>query len=51
MDIPEEVRRYFSKIGKKSGDKLFKERGSSYFSEISKKRKTHGRQKSKESSS
>lgn len=43
--IHDEVRKYFQKIGRISGRKLFKERGSKYFSRISKMRKTHGRQK------
>lgn len=38
-EIPESVREYFAAIGKKNGDKLFKERGSEYFSRISAMRK------------
>ena len=47
-NVPPEVSKYFAKLGKKSGKKLFNERGPEYFSMISKKRKTHGRQKPKE---
>ena len=49
--ISDEVRAFFSKIGRKSGEKLRDERGSSYFSKISKMRKTFGRQKKVSTSS
>jgi len=38
-EVPESVREYFAAIGKKNGDKLFKERGSEYFSRIAAMRK------------
>lgn len=37
--LPDEVRAFFSAIGKKNGDKLMKERGSEYFKAIAAKRK------------
>ncbi len=43
-NVPPEVSTYFREIGRKSGKKLMEERGSEYFSKISKLRKTHGRQ-------
>lgn len=48
--VPPEVRKWFSDIGKKSGNKIKDEvasgkRPADYYSRISKMRKTHGRQK------
>lgn len=44
-DVSPEISEYFRKLGRKSGKKLMAERGSEYFSKISKLRKTFGRQK------
>lgn len=51
--VPDEVRKWFSHIGKKSGNKIKSEveagkRPADYYSRISKMRKTHGRQKTVE---
>ena len=47
-NTPPEVSAFFHDIGKRNGKKLFEERGSKYFSNISKMRKTFGRQKKNE---
>lgn len=44
-NVPAEVSAFFSPIGKANGKKLFQDRGSEYFSKISRMRKTFGRQK------
>lgn len=48
-DVTPELSAYFSKLGKKGGDKLLKERGREYYRMIAAKRKTHGRQKKSQS--
>lgn len=43
-NVPPEVSAFFREIGVRNGKKLFEDRGSEYFSKISKMRKTFGRQ-------
>lgn len=38
-EIPEEVRQFFADMGRKSGNKLLKERGPEYFRALAAKRK------------
>ena len=43
IPMPDEVRKYFAEMGRRSGNKLMKERGSQYFRNIASKRKRFGR--------
>ena len=48
MKLTPEVREFFAEIGRRNGEKLMQERGSEYFSKISKMRKRYGRLSKKE---
>ena len=52
IPMPDEVRKYFAEMGRRSGNKLMRERGSQYFRDIASKRKRFGRlpKKDKEAS-
>ena len=43
IPMSEEIRKYFAEMGRRSGNKLYKERGSEYFRKIAAKRKRFGR--------